>query len=549
MRNLSFTRICLCLSLVAGAVCGTSLAEEAALRNPGFEDDEPGRVPSGWTAVKASLDAGYRMSISDSPQAGQRCALIEREATEKQSAFGNLMQRVSATPFRGQRVRLRAAIKANVRGAGNQAQMWLRVDRPIKNNQPQVGHFDNMDDRPIIANEWRHYDIVADVAEDAQSLNLGVFLLGSGKVWLDDVSLEVVGKDVPVTGRELPARVPPAAPGLFEVLGAMEVLRLNEVAGTDSEAENVPDEETVLIPLPLAYRDQSPLTYELTVVPPEAAGGVSLYEDKPTNFVAKLTLKNWKPHRTVSVKFRSLVLVQPSQFEAVPKSAMIVVAHPDDAEFIAAGTVAKWSNAGSHVTYVVVTKGDKGSDDPEVTPSQLAQIRESEQRDAGRILGVSDFVFMGYPDGYLQHTLELRRDLARVIRSYRPEVVICYDPTNRFLTDTYVNHPDHRASGDATIDAVFPTARDRLTFPELLADGLEPHKVAQLWLAAPGQPNTVVDIGDTLELKCKALLAHPSQLGEDVVNFARDLARWMAEGQDFEFGESFRRFILESESY
>ena len=231
-----------------------------------------------------------------------------------------------------------------------------------------------------------------------------------------------------------------------------------------------------------------------------------------------------------------------------PKSAMVVVAHPDDAEFIAAGTVAKWSNAGSHVTYVIVTKGDKGSDDPEMTPSQLAQIREREQRDAGRILGVSDFVFMGYPDGYLQHTLELRRDLARVIRSYRPEVVICYDPTNRFLTDTYVNHPDHRASGDATIDAVFPTARDRLTFPELLADGLEPHKVAQLWLAAPGQPNTVVDIGDTLELKCKALLAHPSQLGKDVVDFARELARWMAEGQDFEFGESFRRFILESES-
>jgi LmbE family N-acetylglucosaminyl deacetylase len=232
----------------------------------------------------------------------------------------------------------------------------------------------------------------------------------------------------------------------------------------------------------------------------------------------------------------------------IPKTAMVVVAHPDDAEFMAAGTVAKWTRAGSTVTYVIVTKGDKGSDDANITPSQLAQMRENEQRAAGKILGVANFVFMGYPYGYLEHTLALRRDLARVIRTYRPEVVICFDPTNRFLSDNYVNHPDHRASGDATIDAVFPTARDRLTFPELLADGLEPHKVAQLWLGASGQPNLSIDIADTLELKCKALLAHPSQLGEDIVEFARQLARWGAEGQDFEFGESFRRFVLESAS-
>lgn len=231
----------------------------------------------------------------------------------------------------------------------------------------------------------------------------------------------------------------------------------------------------------------------------------------------------------------------------VPKRAMVVVAHPDDAEFLAAGTVAKWTRAGSIVTYVIVTKGDKGSDDENMTPSQLAQIREEEQRAAGKVLGVANFVFMGYPDGYLEHTLELRRDLARVIRTHRPEVVICFDPTNRFLSDNYVNHPDHRASGDATIDAVFPSARDRLTFPELLADGLEPHKVAQLWLGASAQPNTFVDIGDTLDLKLNALRAHPSQLGEDVVGFARELARWGAEGQDFEFGESFRRIVLEAD--
>jgi LmbE family N-acetylglucosaminyl deacetylase len=215
---------------------------------------------------------------------------------------------------------------------------------------------------------------------------------------------------------------------------------------------------------------------------------------------------------------------------------------------MAAGTVAKWARAGSTVTYVIVTRGDKGSDDANITPSQLTQIREKEQRAAGKILGVTNFVFMGYPDGYLEHTLELRRDLARIIRTYRPEVVICFDPTNRFLSDNYVNHPDHRASGDATIDAVFPTARDRLTFPELLAEGLEPHKVAQIWLGAPGQPNTTIDIAGTLELKCDALRAHPSQLGEDVAEFARQLARWSAEAQDFEFGESFRRIVLESDT-
>jgi LmbE family N-acetylglucosaminyl deacetylase len=224
---------------------------------------------------------------------------------------------------------------------------------------------------------------------------------------------------------------------------------------------------------------------------------------------------------------------------------MLVVAHPDDAEFRAAGTVAKWTRNGARVTYVVVTKGDKGSEDPAMTPSSLTTIREAEQRAAGAILGVKQFEFMGYPDGYLEHTLDLRRDITRLIRTHRPEAVICFDPTNRFFSDSYVNHPDHRASGDATVDAVFPSARDRLTFPDLLADGLEPHKVAQLWLGAAAQPNTWVDIGETLELKREALRAHPSQLGADVDEFATQMARWGAEGQDFEFGEAFRRIVFD----
>lgn len=236
----------------------------------------------------------------------------------------------------------------------------------------------------------------------------------------------------------------------------------------------------------------------------------------------------------------------PSNVEGyVPESAMVVVAHPDDAEFLVAGTVAKWARAGATITYVVITKGDKGSDDPAMTPSRLTLIREAEQRAAGAVLGVKNYEFMGYEDGYLEATLDLRRDITRLIRKHKPDVVMCFDPTNRFFSDTYVNHPDHRASGDATVDAVFPTARDRLTFPELLVDGLEPHKVKQLWLGSAQEPNVWVDIGDTIELKREALAKHPSQLGPEIVDFALQMARWGAAGQDFEFGEAFKRITFD----
>lgn len=229
----------------------------------------------------------------------------------------------------------------------------------------------------------------------------------------------------------------------------------------------------------------------------------------------------------------------------LPSSAMVVVAHPDDAEFMVAGTVATWAKSGCEVTYVIITKGDKGSDDPAMTPERLADIREAEQRAAGAILGVRNYEFMGYPDAYLQHTLDLRRDVTRLIRKHRPEVVMTFDPTSRFLGDFYPNHPDHRVAGDVAVDAVFPTARDRLTFPELLLDGYEPHKVAQIWMGGTNSANHWVDISDVLALKQQALGAHPSQLGPDVADFAVQMARWGAEGQSFEFGEAFRRIILD----
>lgn len=234
---------------------------------------------------------------------------------------------------------------------------------------------------------------------------------------------------------------------------------------------------------------------------------------------------------------------EPGRF--VPTSAMCVVAHPDDTEFMFAGTVAKWARAGTDVTYVVITKGDKGSADPEMTPSRLTVIREQEQRDAAAILGVRTCVFLGYEDGYLQPTLALRRDITRLIRQYRPEVLMTFDPETRFFGGVYPNHPDHRAAGDATIDAMFPSARDRLTFPELLADGLEPHHVKQLWLGSSLQSNTWIDIGDVLDVKRRAMLAHPSQFSDEMPGFAEGMARMQAAGQPFEFAEAYRRIVLD----
>lgn len=238
----------------------------------------------------------------------------------------------------------------------------------------------------------------------------------------------------------------------------------------------------------------------------------------------------------------------PSNVEGfVPPSAMVVVAHPDDAEFFCAGTVAKWAREGCEVTYVVITKGDKGSDDPSMTSEKLTLIREAEQREAGAVLGVKNYEFMGYPDGYLQHTLELRRDVTRLIRKYRPHVLLTFDPTSRFFSDTYINHPDHRVAGDVALDATFPTARDRLTFPELLMDGYEPWKVRQVWLSSFDSANVWVDISDTLALKKEAMLKHPSQLGPEIVEFADEMAKGSGSPQGIEFAESFRRFILEAD--
>ena len=194
---------------------------------------------------------------------------------------------------------------------------------------------------------------------------------------------------------------------------------------------------------------------------------------------------------------------------------LVVMAHPDDAEFGCGGTIARWASAGKEINDVLCTSGDKGSSDPDVIPYKLAQTRRAEQINAAHALGAHDVVFLSYEDGTLTNTLALRRDIVREIRRFRPDAVICQDPTTRFGGNRYLNHPDHRAAGDACLDAVYPSARDPLVFPELVEEGLAPHKVTQVFVANPSEANCLVDISGTLERKLDALRQHRSQITDD----------------------------------
>jgi LmbE family N-acetylglucosaminyl deacetylase len=226
----------------------------------------------------------------------------------------------------------------------------------------------------------------------------------------------------------------------------------------------------------------------------------------------------------------------------IPQSAMVIMAHPDDAEFTVAGTIAKWTQAGCNAVYVLCTSGNAGTHEPGMTREKIAAIREEEQRAACQVLGVKDVVFLRHDDGTLQPTLELRRDLVRLIRYFKPEAVITEDPTALFYGDDYINHPDHRAAGQAAIDAVAPAAAMPLLWPE---EG-EPHRVRQMYVGGSDKPNVWIDLSDTIEIKIEALRQHKSQMGEwDPSEMIR---RWAAEtGKEkgLAWAESFRRIIFE----
>lgn len=225
--------------------------------------------------------------------------------------------------------------------------------------------------------------------------------------------------------------------------------------------------------------------------------------------------------------------------------AMVIYAHPDDAEFSVAGTVAKWAKAGVEVTYCMVTNGASGSQDPDMTREKLRDIRYEEQRKAAKVLGVKHVVFLGYEDGYLYPTLEVRKDVARQVRIHKPDVIIAMDPEFR-VAGGYVNHPDHIAAGEVALRTINPDASTRQMFPELWRDEkLEPHKPKALFLETFGDGGTVVDITDTMETKIKALLVHSSQLGPDAEGWVRDWNKRTGRAAGYRFGESFKVILLD----
>ncbi len=228
------------------------------------------------------------------------------------------------------------------------------------------------------------------------------------------------------------------------------------------------------------------------------------------------------------------------------RRAMVVVAHADDAEWGCSGTVAKWCREGMEVAYVLCTDGSKGSSDPQMTPQRLTKLRRQEQLAAAKVLGVKEVVFLGHEDSMLQPTLELRRDIARQIRKYQPDVLICPSPIRSLQGGGYVGHPDHLAAGEAALAAVFPTARDRLTFPELLEEGLEPHKVREvLVMSNHDDADKWFDVSDTIELAIEALKQHVSQVGDvEVGEHMKKSRQQVGEAKGMAYAEAFKGFLL-----
>lgn len=218
---------------------------------------------------------------------------------------------------------------------------------------------------------------------------------------------------------------------------------------------------------------------------------------------------------------------------------MVIAAHPDDPEFGCAGTVLKWAQVGRHITYVLLTSGDKGSHDPDLRPGRLAARRENEQRAAAADVGVQEIVFLRRPDGLLENTMDLRRELADLVRRHRPDIVLTIDPWRH-----YQLHPDHRAAGQAALDAVW-SAREWYIFPEQLVDGVEPWRVREVYLFWTDNPDHWEDISGCIDQRIAALMRHVSQVGaepEKLAERVRQRAREAGEKPGFAAAEAFKRF-------
>jgi LmbE family N-acetylglucosaminyl deacetylase len=219
---------------------------------------------------------------------------------------------------------------------------------------------------------------------------------------------------------------------------------------------------------------------------------------------------------------------------------MVVTPHADDAEFGVAGTVARWTGEGKDVIYVVCTNGDKGTSDTNMKPDELARIREQEQLAAAKLLGVREVIFLRHPDQALEDTPEFRKEIVRLIRMYRPETVVTAAPYRG-----YIWHRDHRITSRVTLDAVFPYARDFLAYPDLLEQGLQPHKVKEVLLWGSEDPNYRSNITDTFDIKVAALRCHKSQISDNpssgLKERMRERHKTLAQEEDYELAEAFHR--------
>ncbi len=239
-------------------------------------------------------------------------------------------------------------------------------------------------------------------------------------------------------------------------------------------------------------------------------------------------------------------MAEEQQAQETPKRILVVAAHPDDAEFGCGATIAKWVREGATTYYLICTNGDKGTDEPGITAAELAAVREREQRAAAAVIGASDVVFLPRRDGELVYSIDFRGDVVRWIRTWKPDAIFTHDPTVLISSAGFINHADHRATGEVTVDAVYPFTRGPLQYPEQIAEGLETHAVYEMYLWGANPPNFWVDVGDTIQCKLDALKCHASQFPdfERTTQFATERLKRAGEEHGVGYAETFRHISL-----
>ncbi len=223
-----------------------------------------------------------------------------------------------------------------------------------------------------------------------------------------------------------------------------------------------------------------------------------------------------------------------SQVERV----LVIMAHPDDPDFICAGTVIQMARQGIEVTYMILTNGDKGNHNPEITRNQLIAMRKIEQRNAADLCGVHDVLFMGVEDGFLRSTRPLRKRVTREIRRIRPQLIICADPARYLVGDSYINHPDHRNAGLVALDAIFPAADNPMFYPDMADEGYLPHKISQLYVYGHPESNVTINVTADIEQKIEAILCHKSQFTEP-----EKMREWFLKRTDDVDDEGNKRYV------